>query len=393
MSKSKRFLLIFATVLLILGMWQITSVARPFGNGDLNTIIAQATQNRLQQEINSQGYTFSIGPNPATKRPLNQLAGTQIPGNALLMASRQTPLAQAVESRLPRSIGQQQSFCSPGDRAFDWRSLDKVTPIRDQGSCGSCWAFAAMAAFESSALYHNNMNYSQLGSIADGSEQHIVSCSGAGSCSGGWYHPAFEFMKEDGAVLEGQFTYQGQDIGCPNLSNAPKFRAETWGFVSDYQEIPDVGDLKQAICEHGPLAVAVNVTQLFQWYTGGVFNEKDSSGINHAVTLVGWDESKKAWLMKNSWGTGWGENGYMWIAYDSNNIGFYAAWVDARKFISPPEPEPTPVPDPPNSDCPPGTPPFRCRNNSSSPKPKPTLVPDSDPDCPPGTPSFRCQNN
>lgn len=327
MNRTKRLLLIFATVVLILGMWQIASVARP-------VIMAQATQNRLQQEIRSQGYTFSIGPNPATRRPLNQLAGTQIPGNALQLARRQTPLAASTESRLPRSLGQQQSFCSAGDRAFDWRQLDKVTPIRDQGSCGSCWAFAAMAAFESSALYHNNMNSSQLGSVADGSEQHIVSCSGAGSCSGGWYYPAFEFMRKDGAVLEGQFPYQAQDVGCRNMNNATKFQAETWGFVSDYQEIPDVGDLKQAMCEHGPLAVAVNATEFFQWYTGGVFNEKDRNGINHAVTLVGWDDNKKAWLMKNSWGTGWGESGYMWIAYDSNNIGAYAAWVDARKFIS-----------------------------------------------------------
>ena len=77
------------------------------------------------------------------------------------------------------------------------------------------------------------------------------------------------------------------------------------------------------------------VTDLFQNYTNGVFNEIPSNYAsptsNHAIVIVGWDDAKGAWLMKNSWGTNWGENGYMWIKYGSNNIGRRAAWVIAKK--------------------------------------------------------------
>lgn len=373
MKKFKKFFAIFAIVLLVLGVWQIASAAHlglnPLENENK---IAQATQSRLEQLIRAKSYSFRIAPNPATRRPLNRLASTRIPKNFLQLARRQNVQARLTENKLGRSLGQQQSHCFANDSSFDWRDYDKVTPVRDQGGCGSCWAFAAVAAFESSALYHNNLNYSEVGRLADGSEQQIVSCSGAGSCSGGWYHQAFEFMKGDGVALESSFPYQAQDIPCTNMSNALKFQAETWGSVRDDVEIPSVSALKQVMCEHGPLAVAVNVTELFQWYKGGVFDEMNQDGVNHAVTLVGWDDSKQAWLIKNSWGSGWGENGYMWIAYNSNNIGYAAAWVDARKFVANPTPNPVPTPrptprptrspnpQPPGRNCPPGTPPWHC---------------------------------
>jgi cathepsin L len=90
-----------------------------------------------------------------------------------------------------------------------------------------------------------------------------------------------------------------------------------------------VDQIKQALCDHGPVAVAMEATRLFQAYTGGVYNEPGISGINHAVTIVGWDDSNQAWIVKNSWGMGWGEAGYFRIRYGSNTIGYAAAWVEA----------------------------------------------------------------
>ncbi len=383
MKRYQKFLAIFAIVLLVLGIWQSSSSAKWSFNlareNQAATEVAQLpfreTLQRLQQEIRDRGYSFRIGENSATRRTLTQLAGTRIPRNALQIARQQNSVARRVEGQLGRSLGQQQSFCSASDTSFSWPDLDKVTPVRDQGGCGSCWAFAAMASFESSALYHNDLNYEQVGSVADGSEQQMVSCSGAGSCSGGWYHPVFEYMAQEGVLLERFMPYEAKDSSCSVSNQIPKIQAETWGFVDDTKEVPRVSDLKQALCDHGPLAVAVNATQLFAYYEGGVFNEFDQSGLNHAVNIVGWDDTKGsegAWLMKNSWGNGWGENGYMWIAYGSNNIGSYAAWVDARKYVpgdegsndrvrpNPgPRPDPGPAPNPGN--CPPGQPAWRCR--------------------------------
>jgi hypothetical protein len=76
--------------------------------------------------------------------------------------------------------------------------------------------------------------------------------------------------------------------------------------------------------------VAVEVTNAFRAYTGGVFNESSTGDVNHGVTLIGWDDAKQAWRIKNSWGPGWGESGYMWIDYQSNSIGYGASWVQAE---------------------------------------------------------------
>lgn len=97
-----------------------------------------------------------------------------------------------------------------------------------------------------------------------------------------------------------------------------------------------VAAIKKALCAYGPLGVAVAVTSAFQAYKSGVFNENSNADINHAVTLVGWDDSKQAWRIKNSWGKAWGEAGYMWITYNTNKIGYGASWVQAK--LNPPEP-------------------------------------------------------
>ncbi|MDY7008249.1 MAG: C1 family peptidase, partial [Cyanobacteriota bacterium] len=84
-----------------------------------------------------------------------------------------------------------------------------------------------------------------------------------------------------------------------------------------------------------PVVSAVYMTDVFHAYKGGVYNENAYGTPNHAVTIIGWDDRKRAWLVKNSWGTDWGEDGYIWIAYNTNRIGYGAAWVDARKYRLP----------------------------------------------------------
>lgn len=166
----------------------------------------------------------------------------------------------------------------------------------------------------------------------DTAEQHILSCSGKGTCNGGWW--AFDTVKTPGTARETQYPYQAIDSTC-NTGIATPHRAVNWGYVHASGGVPSATQIKTALCQHGPLAVAVNVTPAFQAYTGGVFNENNQTTINHAITVVGWDDVQGAWLIKNSWGVGWGLAGYMWIAYGANRVGDGAAWADAVKSAAP----------------------------------------------------------
>lgn len=229
---------------------------------------------------------------------------------------------------------------SPSATAFTWVNRNKVTPIKYQGVCGSCWAFTSAAVLESNFSIRRNWNL-------DISEQNILDCSEAvqpvyrggqvvnikskaGTCQGGWYGPVFEYYKSNSAALENQAPYKFKEAYCiPSRTN--QYKIVAWGYVKSNAGIPEVREMKEALCKYGPIAACVKVTPAFQAYRSGIFDEfADCSGerdINHAITIVGWDDNKGAYLVKNSWGTQWGDKGYVWIKYGCNNIGYGAAWV------------------------------------------------------------------
>jgi cathepsin L len=146
-------------------------------------------------------------------------------------------------------------------------------------------------------------------------------------------------MVGHGYSAETAFPYTHTDAPCHTYPITAKPVA--WGFVDAANEIPSVATLKQAIIERGPISVSVRATSNFQGYAGGVFYEAaPAHDSNHAVVLVGWDDAKGAWLLRNSWGTSWGETcgygserGYMWIAYNSSNVGRWSRWVLAEHAL------------------------------------------------------------
>ncbi len=288
---------------------------------------------KLKKIGQKQRWTFAVSYTTAMDRPLSRLAGTRIPKNFLQVAERQNRFAHNalkldIEALKKSKKTIQFPTCSAGYPKFSWKDKGKVSPVTDQGGCGSCWAFGAMAAYEGSYLIRNNL-------MVNTSEQHILNCAtyangnDAGNCIGGWHDPVFNWMLSNGNAKETDVPYLGVEQGC-NGNATGYYRAVAWGFVTAKHAIPSVSLIKQALCQHGPLVAAVRATPAFKAYAAGVFNENSAGNVTHDVTIVGWDDEKQAWLIKNSWGPGWGENGFMWIRYGANKIGYAAAWVRAK---------------------------------------------------------------
>lgn len=272
----------------------------------------------LRAEIRRKGYSFTVSENPVTGLPIEQLCGLKPPPNWQATAHFQTLDAEP-QAALPSR--------------FDWRDYGGVTPIRDQRQCGSCWAFATIGTVESAVKR-------ATGSSIDFSEQHLISCNPwSYSCGGGWW--AYDMLKssygnpprEGGAVLESAFPYQADDppdVPCGGPYTYP-YKIASWAYISGNNNIPSVEQIKQAIYNRGPVGVAVHVGPLFSAYYGGIFDADETGDVNHAVMLVGWDDTQGAggvWILRNSWNTRWGESGYMRIEYGKSQVGYAANWVD-----------------------------------------------------------------
>ncbi len=213
---------------------------------------------------------------------------------------------------------------------FDLNDQGLLSPIRNQLSCGSCWAFAAAASYESNYALKNK-------TLINLSEQDILNCTPGASCNGGFPHLVFDNMVINGKKLvdERLSPYLDGMDECKNLPG--QYEAVNYGLLDKSflfevnPKLPTVLEIKQAVYNYGAIACGVAAASPFQNYRSGVFGE-NSGGFspNHAVNIVGWDDAKGAWLIKNSWGEEWGEKGYMWIQYNTNKIGFGAVWVEAK---------------------------------------------------------------
>jgi C1A family cysteine protease len=227
---------------------------------------------------------------------------------------------------------------------FNWCDQGGCTSVKDQGSCGSCWAFGTVAPFESAIKIKD-------GQTTNLSEQYLVSCNAEGwGCNGGWwahdYHEWKYISGESGpgAVYESDFPYQAADVPC-NPPHPHPYILDDWVQLSS--GVPSVSAIKQAIYDYGPVSAAVCVNSAFQNYNSDIFTGPSCSSVNHGVTLVGWNDSNGGyWYLKNSWGSDWGESGYMRIQWGVSRIGYRAAYV----VYSGSGPTPTPTEPPPPAD-------------------------------------------
>ena len=202
--------------------------------------------------------------------------------------------------------------------SIDWRASGWVTDVKDQQQCGSCWAFSAVGAIEGQ---HANAT----GQLVSLSEQNLVDCSygyGCEGCEGGWPEAAMRYVAANGGLdTEASYPYTADDGSCAYN------KTEAGGYVSKTHNVTsgDMDALYNAIAKVGPISVAIDAEDDFQFYSAGIFSSTECSSqmLDHAVLAVGYGVSpskQKYIIVKNSWGSDWGMDGYIYMSAEIPNM-------------------------------------------------------------------------
>ena len=226
---------------------------------------------------------------------------------------------------------------------FDWRNKDGqnwMTSVKNQGYCGSCWAFADLGVIEAVI----NIERYNPDIDLDLSEQHLVSdcCPYCGNCGGGYLDSALSYIMNNGVPDEACFPYQASNSSCTPCTD---WQDRAWTIGTAYWIVPNTKEAyKWGLETFGPMIVVLHATDDFFYYTGGIYEPVLSEGWgavpNHAVVLVGYNDTGEYWIIKNSWGedSGWGEEGYVKVRYGVLEQYDYALVVDNTSGPSPSAP-------------------------------------------------------
>jgi len=201
---------------------------------------------------------------------------------------------------------------------FDWRDKGAVTEVKDQGQCGACWAFSATGSLES----HNFLTKGDLVSL---SEKNLIDCSqlyGNNGCGGGAYDFAWDYMLRSGGIdTEESYPYVPEDGECQYNPANSALELDSYVMIKPRE---DEEALKEAVATIGPMSVSIFANIDFQYYKGGVMTSEtcSTSFLNHAVLVVGYgnEDGQDYWLVKNSWGVSFGEEGYIKMRRNYNNM-------------------------------------------------------------------------
>ena len=203
-------------------------------------------------------------------------------------------------------------------KSFDWRDQGAVNAIKDQGQCGSCWAFSAIANLE-------GQYFKKTGKLLAFSEQELVDCDDNGDqgCNGGFMDTAFEWLESNGLETEKDYPYKARGQACKK--DEAKYVSDLK--VTGFQDIDQNEDeIKRVLVENGPLSIAVDADDLL-YYQGGIESTCTFHQLNHGIALVGYGEEagKKFWIVRNSWGASWGEKGYARVIFGKGCMGMNTA--------------------------------------------------------------------
>jgi len=243
---------------------------------------------------NNSGAKFTMGVNEFADLTWEEFKATKLGynhiDNSLLRSKNTKKLGESVQAAA----------------AVDWRTKGIVTPVKDQGQCGSCWAFSTTGSVEGA--------WAQAGNdLVSLSEQQLVDCSvpqGNLGCNGGLMDSAFQYIiSNKGITTEASYPYKATG---PNTCQKGKTSAAK---ISDFTDVPagDEDELLKAVTQQ-PVSVAIEADQpAFQFYSGGVMSGTCGRQLDHGVLAVGYgtDSGTDYWIIKNSWGSSWGESGYI----------------------------------------------------------------------------------
>jgi C1A family cysteine protease len=279
---------------------------------DLSEVIAPgveeepATIRIIQEEIKENGLNWIAG-----KTSVSELS---VDDKLKLCGAKVGPIPEdAIEITPPMDVN-----LSVGTGTFDWRSVNGtnwMTSVKDQGPCGSCWIFGSTGAFEAQI----NIDAHDPTIDFDSSEQNILSCSGGGSCDGGDPVMALIYIRDNGVPDEACLTYRADDT-IPCSVTCPDWEYRAWTF--EWIGVPayhTTENYKYILENYGPMVVVLNVSEDLFYYRGGIYEpvwtSEEFGQADHCVTLVGYNDSGRYWIIKNSWGSGWGEEGYGAVRY------------------------------------------------------------------------------
>lgn len=192
--------------------------------------------------------------------------------------------------------------------SVDWTASGKVTPVKNQASCGSCWAFSTTGAIEGRCAISK-------GTLVSLSEQELVDCDTVDNgCNGGAMQNGFNYAKShNGLCEESMYSYQGVGGTCQSST------CTHYDSITGYMDVQaGESNLESAVAQ-GPVSIAIEADQMsFQFYSGGVFSGSCGTALDHGVLVVGYgtDSGQGYWKVKNSWGSGWGEGGYIRMCKD-----------------------------------------------------------------------------
>lgn len=276
---------------------------------------------KIEAHNNKFGVTYTMAINKFAHYTLDEFhtvihSGTKPPLSIPRQQCNSTSDSSSCSS--PPRVSQRPNAYAPQAKSIDWVALGAVTPAKDQGQCGSCWAFSTTGALEGAYFVKS-------GTLLSFSEQQLVSCDTSnGGCDGGWMDNAFSWLGSHGGITqEADYPYTSGTSQSNGSCDPSQIHNVPNTAPTGYTDVPagSVSDLQQAV-QKQPVAIAIDASDdAFQFYSSGVITSGCNQELDHGVLLVGYGKLQGVpyWKVKNSWGDTWGMAGYILIERSAAN--------------------------------------------------------------------------